>query len=95
VNSKPEFDFEQIEKYRLQIEYEEQQWQAFFDANQLQPMRLFYEDVCDEHIATVREICDWLGVNASLVPDQLPMTLVKQSDPLNEQWLLKYRNQRS
>lgn len=94
-NPKPTFDYDQIEKYRQQIEYEERMWNRFFVSHGIEPFHIHYEDFCDNLPLVTSTVLLALGVESRHLPDESGLTLQKQSDAVNENWLERYLAQQS
>jgi LPS sulfotransferase NodH len=65
-------------------------WQAYFSANDIKPLTLFYEDFVTTYVETLRTVLKWLNIpDAEIVPIRDPC-LTRQSDAQTEQWLAEY-----
>ena len=84
---KPRFDRNQIERQREEIETQEAEWQAFFDASGVEPVVVWYEDLAGSYEATARRVLKQLGIT---IPHRIwfgERRLLSQSDAITEEWL--------
>jgi trehalose 2-sulfotransferase len=88
----PEFDFEQIDSLLHLVRVETGVWRRWFAANGVEPFRLTYEELCDDQVACVTRILEYLGLEsapgAGIAP---PGELTKQADAVNADWIARYR----
>lgn len=91
LNESPRFDFEQIDRLRKQIEYEQSQWQLFFDRHAIEPLRITYEEAVGWIPDVVAECFRYLSLDPSRVPSEFSLTLKKQADALSEEWVRLYQ----
>lgn len=87
----PVFDPELIDNLYQMIIAGELGWQSFFEGNQIEPLKVTYEDFFDQYSTAGLKILDFLGVN---YPSDLAFTaggMVKQRTSLNIEWAQKFR----
>ena len=86
----PAFDFEFIDLLYSLIVEGEAGWQSFFEACEVQPFKVEYEELVEAYEPTAIRILDYLIVS---YPKNLVFgerSLQKQADALNEEWVQKY-----
>jgi LPS sulfotransferase NodH len=70
-------------------------WQCYFDACGIEPLKIVYEDFCQDTDTAAIEILEYLGIP---LPDDLEFSkrrLLKQSNPLTEEWVQQYREMKA
>jgi trehalose 2-sulfotransferase len=66
--ARPEFDFEQIESLAREVTDHNLAWQRWFAANELEPLRVQYEDLASDKVGTAKRALAFLGLET---PDDL------------------------
>jgi LPS sulfotransferase NodH len=64
-------------------------WKIFFAVNDLRPLRLSYEEICDDPAAAVRAIAERLGVDVAGIASSAQAMRV-QRDALSDEWRERY-----
>ena len=90
----PAFDFELVDGLRGEIERSEREWDAFFEAAALEPLRLFYEEIDEDLEGTIRRVLDWIGAPAPAGIDLSNLRHQRQTGGLNAEWVHRYREGR-
>ena len=88
----PVFDFDQIDDLHDLILEGEAGWQNYFESNQIEPFKVYFEDLVEAYEGTGKKILDSLDVP---YPDNLAFgqrKMKKQGTSLNEDWAEKYRS---
>jgi LPS sulfotransferase NodH len=85
----PVYSATEIEGLLLQILAEEADWAAYFLRNQLNPLRISYEELVSEPVATIGVIAEFLGVDLDRTPS-LGTSTVKQRGELEEEWRARF-----
>ena len=83
----------QIGKLIEQIEAQEAAWERYFQARQIEPLRLRYEDLVEDRAAVLRLVLEYLGAakaSGITVPE---LDFERQSDDLNRLWIERYREE--
>ena len=94
VLKEPSFDIEFLDGlYRL-IGESQTGWANFFQQHQLEPLRLYYEDIAADLDGSVRGVLAWLGIPAPQSFDLSNLSFQPQGTRLNEEWAERYRNLR-
>lgn len=88
------YDFPGIVWRIRQLRRQEAQWQAFFERCSSEPLIVYYEDYLANLKGTIREIADWLGISGEFFI-QGEDEFRRQSGPVNEEWLQRYRRDAS
>jgi len=87
----PVFDFLLIDHFYREILTGEAGWANFFQSNDIEPLKIIYEDAVEAYEQTVFDILDYLEISYS---DELTFRerrLQKQANRLNEEWADRYR----
>jgi LPS sulfotransferase NodH len=95
-NAKPkpealEFDFDLITQSVARLVEEEDMWRRYFDANGIDPLVLYYEDLVIDPDSSVRSVFELLKVQ---LPSGLPArrpSFRPQADGTTASWLTRYR----
>jgi LPS sulfotransferase NodH len=88
----PEFDFEQIDNLLHLVRVETGVWRRWFAANGVEPFRLTYEELRNDHAAGVLRALEYLGLEAPGTGITPPPDLTKQADAVNAEWIARYRS---
>jgi LPS sulfotransferase NodH len=87
----PQFDRPLITQCLKEAEEEENTWSAFFARIGLEPFRVEYEELCQNHAAVIGAVLDFLEIK---LPRRIrigqPAT-IRQSDALSDEWERQYR----
>src|SRR5450432_733117 len=87
----PQFDRLLITRCLKEAEEEENTWSAFFARIGLEPFRVEYEELCQNHAAVIGAVLDFLEIK---LPRRIrigqPAT-IRQSDALSDEWEQRYR----
>jgi LPS sulfotransferase NodH len=83
------YDFAAIERYRSGIDHEEEQWQRWFARSGQTPVRVTYEELATDYVATVRRVLAELGIEAAglTIP---PSRLKVLRNAETEEWVARY-----
>jgi len=87
---KPKFSYKALRLLIIKIEKDEERWEAFFQKNNIAPLRIFYEDFVKSYGETIIQILKHLKIT---IPENFrvePPTLKKQADQTTEDWLRRY-----
>ncbi len=84
-----EFDFYAITTLAALLEEHKRLWESWFETNGVSPLRLSYEQVCQDYPGSLRTIASALGVRR---PSRIaPTTLIRQADDRTEHWVGRYQ----
>jgi LPS sulfotransferase NodH/2-polyprenyl-3-methyl-5-hydroxy-6-metoxy-1,4-benzoquinol methylase len=91
----PQYDRGLIEKCLVEVEQQELRWPRWFEANNITPFRVLYEDLIAATPKVVRSILELLGVEND-EPDevQVPPTS-RQGDAINREWIERFDKETS
>jgi LPS sulfotransferase NodH len=84
------FDPEAIARLEEEVVRNDLNWQAYFDANGITPLALYYEDLAADYIGVIVRTLRWLGLISSGVLHIPPPRLAKQADAQTEEWAGRY-----
>jgi LPS sulfotransferase NodH len=93
-NHELRFDYDQIVAFHHKIVREEQEWNRFFAANDIEPVRIVYEDLVKAPQKRVADILTAIGVAVPNGFRLLPATLKKQADGLSMWWRQRFHMRR-
>ena len=74
------------------IDYD-RQWQAWFDAQAIAPVRLTYEELSADPMATLRALLAEMGVSPDAAKGVVP-GVAKLADKTSEEWAVRFRAER-
>ncbi|MBC8501377.1 MAG: sulfotransferase [DPANN group archaeon] len=86
----PVYSFKGINECLKKIELDEEKWLAFFKDNNLSPLTIIYEDLCENFEGAIKEVLKLLEVS---IPKNLKVSKPKSrilSDDLSKEWLIKF-----
>ena len=85
VTESPRFDYSLVERSAERLGADDASWRAFFRANHVEPMTVFYEDLVADYPGTIRQVMDHLGLQGGF--RELPQPgFRRQADGLNDRW---------
>ena len=74
-----------------EIRNQKREWEQWFAANDVAPLRLVYEDLLRDRSAVVEQVLDLLGVRDDLPTKTCLPEIEAQSDATNAAWIARYR----
>ena len=84
------YDYGQIRAETKRLEAFEQDWQAWFEAENIRPIRISYEALALEPASTLIDLCAALGIEppgrTEIMPGVAPL-----ADAINADWIARYR----
>jgi trehalose 2-sulfotransferase len=87
------YDRELIAKCLEEVEQQELKWPRWFEANNITPFRVLYEDLIADTPKVVRSILELLGVEND-EPDEVRVPPTKrQGDGTNRDWIERFRRE--
>jgi LPS sulfotransferase NodH len=90
ANPTVKYDRKLIEMCLQDLAQQEREWEDWFAANDVKPLRVIYEDLAADRPGTVRSILEQLGVqDDEPVAVELP-PVEKQSDSTNKEWIARF-----
>ena len=87
TESDPRYDADLIRESMVEIEAQEIAWDAYFAAQDVEPLRFRYEQIAADHEGSVQAVLTHLGVDATHVS---PPQLERQADHLTEEWARRF-----
>jgi len=84
----PVYDHAEIARQVSGLSAMDAAWEAWFDAENVAPLRLSYDDLATDHRAALSRVLTALGVKAGPVPMTPP--LARLSDRVNRAWVARY-----
>ena len=86
----PYFDAKAIRQHIAEFEEDDQRWEHWFTKESIQPLRLSYEDLAKDSVATLNTVLKALGLQtSSTIGTKAPLR--KMDNELNEEWATLYR----
>jgi trehalose 2-sulfotransferase len=85
----PVYSREEIDALAAEVAAGNAAWRAWFADNDIEPLAVRFEDVIADPAAVTRDALEFLGIEADGV--SIAELTVRSSDPLNEEWLDRYR----
>jgi LPS sulfotransferase NodH len=90
VNATPALDFDQVDRLVTTIQEHNAAWQAWFQAQGVEPLEVTYESVVADPADAVRRVVEHL--DRRLPGDWTPAPpQVRQADSLNTEWVRRYQ----
>jgi LPS sulfotransferase NodH len=86
-----EFDLGEIHTMRCLAGFGEAQWEQFFQENKITPYRLFFEELVQDPLASVKGVLDFLEIDASGASSP-KIVSEKQADETSLEWEERYRD---
>jgi len=90
ITGEAKFDPALIDQCLFCVEQAERQWAKFFARNQLDPLAITYENLCNDYPGTVNQVFDFLQIRPPRRFDLGPPRTVRQADGLTEEWVREY-----
>lgn len=90
LTGEPHFDADGIAARLRGIELAEAGWRRWFEENDVEPVRVTYEELVAEPTATTRRVLEAIGVEVPAGFAVSPGT-ERQADAVNEDWIRRYR----
>ncbi len=95
VQREPQFDAELIEQCLKESEEQEKLWGRFFQRIGIDPLRVEYENLCEDYEANIRRVLNFLQIS---LPRRIhigsPVT-VRQADEISRAWEERFLAERS
>ena len=88
----PVDDFERIAATRADLEAQDAGWTAWFAAEGITPLSLWYEDLSEDPTGAVDRVCCALGTTAP-DPGRLTPTVAKLADATSADWVRRFRRE--
>ncbi len=89
------FDFEEIDRIYSEIEKNEIEWRAYFQAVEKQPYIVKYEDLIENYETVVNGVLKHIGIDFQFQGRLQDSQLRKQSNRLSESWKQSYLKQKN
>jgi trehalose 2-sulfotransferase len=88
------YSYEGIDHLVKRFEADDLGWNDFFAVNELEPLRIDYEDLAADRIGTVRTV---LSLVCASLPEgwSAPEPIRRQSDATSDQWVAAYYRDRA
>jgi len=86
----PPFDFDAIEAFIRAGEVENAHWRRYFQEEAISPLELTHEELLQDLTATVRQVLQFLGLQAENL-ELPPPSLREQADGRSREWERLYR----
>lgn len=92
--SPPVYDFAELEKARAQFESFNRDWQAWFDAHSIDPLRISYDTLSNDPRGVLARVLTALGVDPSLA-EGIDPGVSRLADTTNAQWKARFLDDRA
>jgi len=86
VKREPQFDAELIEQCLQQSEEQEKLWKRSFRRIGVDPLRIEYENLCEDYEANIRRVLDFLQISLPRRARIGPPVTIRQADDLSRAW---------
>jgi trehalose 2-sulfotransferase len=84
------FDFDQIQGLAREAVEHNRAWRRWFNANEIEPLAVRYEDLVRDKIGHTRQVLAFLGLDASDGSSIVEQTR-RQRDALNDEWIRRFQ----
>ncbi len=95
IQREPQFDAELIEQCLQESEEQEKLWERFFQRIGIDPLRVEYENLCEDYAATIRRVLDFLQISLTRRAQIGPPATVRQADDISRAWEKRFLAERS
>ncbi len=95
VQREPQFDAELIEQCLKESDQQEKLWERFFQRIGTDPLRVEYENLCEDYEATIRRVLDFLRISLPRRTRIGPPVTVRQADDISRAWEERFLAERS
>ncbi len=82
----PVYSAEHIATQMQRIRHENTGWDAYFEANNIHPLRLIYEEVEADPQSAIDRVATFIGVDTPCLVDLKKVSVVRQSDSISAAW---------
>jgi LPS sulfotransferase NodH len=89
--SVPAYEEESMENSRDFILRERSGWDFFFAVNEIEPLRISYEELAENPERICRSVCEFVGVEADIEFTKQSATRDRQGNKTNEGWARKIK----
>jgi trehalose 2-sulfotransferase len=87
------YDRDLIAKTMKEIELADAAWVRWFEANNINPFRIVYEDLTADPARTVQSVVELLGVQNAESDEVMAPPVEKQADDTNLEWIERFRRE--
>src|SRR6266480_5635736 len=95
VQREPQFDAELIEQCLKESEEQEKFWGRFFQCIGIDPLRVEYENLCEDYEANIRRVLNFLQISLPRRTFIGPPVTVRQADEISRTWEERFLAERS
>jgi LPS sulfotransferase NodH len=95
VQREPQFDAELIEQCLKDSEQQEKLWARFFQRIGIEPLRVEYENLCEDYEANIRRVLGFLQISLPRRTRIDPPMTVRQADDMSRAWEERFLAERS
>ena len=95
VQREPQFDAELIEQCLKESEEQERLWGQFFERIGIDPLRVEYENLCEDYEANIRRVLNFLQISLPRRTFIGPPVTVRQADEISRTWEERFLAERS
>ncbi len=86
----PEYSYKQISKELSMLEDEADGWEEWFKSNNIEPLRVWYEDLSSDPLAVLDRIMDFIGRSSN---SEIKVRTARTSSDLNKQWSDRFKRE--
>jgi trehalose 2-sulfotransferase len=95
VQREPQFDAELIEQCLKESEQQEKLWGRFFQRIEIDPLRVEYENLCEDYEANIRRVLGFLQISLPRRTRIGPPVTIRQADDISRAWEERFLAARS
>jgi LPS sulfotransferase NodH len=86
IQREPQFDAELIEQCLQESAEQEKLWGQFFQRIAIDPLRIEYENLCEDYEGNIRRVLDFLQISLPRRARIGPPVTVRQADDISRAW---------
>ena len=95
VQREPQFDVELIEQCLKESEQQEKLWERFFQQIEIDPLRVEYENLCEDYEVNIHRVLDFLQISLPHRTRIGPPVTVRQADDISRAWEERFLAERT
>ena len=84
------FDYQHLERSMFALQKWDGVWRSYFAATGISPVEVWYEDLVDDRVGTVRRVLEGLGVDAAAPDVSRPAAFRRQADETSARWAQRF-----
>lgn len=87
------YDQSLIARSLERLEAQNESWRRWFEANNIEPHMVYYEQLAADNSGTLSRVIEFLGVQNDEPDRVIPRTIERQGDSSNKEWATRFRRE--